>query len=436
MKIIFSFFACTLIILSSCPPAALYAQSDVVTSNPTNSMTAALADFQVTRLQAELAKMPRGPGRDYLAGVLANRRGKLDESIKLLNRALPSLHESKDDRAVVAFQTLADDYTKAFDYAAAAKAYAELAVLSPRKGGSDDAQIIHLLAGVKPTTISWHGPVRLKTTRSAIGLVVTELEVNGVKGEWVLDTGSNYSIVSKSFAEKLGLKALPGYAQTGSGSTGLENRLQAAVIASMQVGGATLKNVVVLIFNDRNLNIQLPKRSYQINAMLGYPVFQAMGIITFTRSGEFEAGAAADRGGTATPMYMRRLTPVADFVTNGVALPFTLDTGGLNTQFSVRYYDRFKKKNLGWKEGVEEFAGAGGNMRRRICMQPVLRLGIGDKTAVLKDASISPVKMHSGLDQLYGNVGLDVFRQFESFTFDFADMTFRVGKPIAEPSAK
>jgi hypothetical protein len=58
----------------------------------------------------------------------------------------------------------------------------------------------------------------------------------------------------------------------------------------MQVGGATLHNVVVLILDDANLKVSLGNQSYQINAILGYPVFQAMRVITFTHSGEFEAG--------------------------------------------------------------------------------------------------------------------------------------------------
>lgn len=401
-----------------------------------NTFDSDLADFQVDKLQDEVEKMPRGPERDYLAGLVANRRGQISESVDLLKQALPILRETKDARAATALKTLADDYIKAFDYAAAAKAFDDLSALYPDEDLGEDAAIVRLLSGAKPLTIAWRGSTRLKTTHSPIGLVLTQLEVNGVKEEWVLDTGSNYSIVSRSFARKLGLKALPGFAQTGSGITGAENRLQLAVIPFMQIGGASLRNVVVQIFDDKDLNIQMGKHSYQINAILGYLAFQAMGVITFTHSGEFEAGTTAYRGGTAIPMYMRRLVPVVDLNANGIALPFTLDTGGLNTQLSVRYYDRFKDNNLSWKQEVEEFAGAGGNVRREIYVQPELRMGIGDKIAVLKDAPISPEKMHSGLDELYGNVGQDVFGEFESITFDFADMTFRVGAPISPQTAR
>ena len=62
----------------------------------------------------------RGPERDYFAGVLANRTGRIEASIRLLNSALPSLREAQAARAVVTLETLADDYTKTFDYGDAA----------------------------------------------------------------------------------------------------------------------------------------------------------------------------------------------------------------------------------------------------------------------------------------------------------------------------
>lgn len=409
------------------------------TADTDSTPDADLADFRLDKVQVELEKMPRGTQRDYLAGLLANRRGQVSQSIELLQRALPALRQAHDSRAATALSILADDYTKIFDYRAAAKTYDELFALFPKEdhgGTKDDAGVLHLLAGVKPMTISWHEPTRIKTTRNAIGSRVAELEVNGVKEQWLLDTGANYSGISRSFAQRLGLKILPGYAQTGSGLTGLENRLQAAVIPAMQIGGATVKDVVVLIFDDANLNIHMGDHSYQINAILGYPVFQSMGTVTFTRDDEFEAGPSANPSGTEIPMYMRRLTPVVNLRANGVTLPFTLDTGASGTELSVRYYERFKQSNLSWKRAEEETSGAGGNIRRTIYEQPVLHLGIGSKTAVLKNVSITPAKTNSGLDELYGNIGQDMFANFDSITLNFAGMRFKVGAPVTEQPLK
>ncbi len=73
---------------------------------------------------------------------------------------------------------------------------------------------------------------------------------------------------------------------------------------------------------------------------------------------------------------------------------------------------------------------SGGILKRHIYTQPVLRLEVGDKTAILKDVAITPQKTNAGLDELYGNIGQDLFRYFESFTLDFTTMTFKVGDPV------
>ena len=63
---------------------------------------------------------------------------------------------------------------------------------------------MQLLRGVPAQTITWQAPVRLKTERDVIGSVVTELEVNGVRGQWLLDTGANFSVVTRGFAGRSG----------------------------------------------------------------------------------------------------------------------------------------------------------------------------------------------------------------------------------------
>ena len=192
-----------------------------------------------------------------------------------------------------------------------------------------------------------------------------------------------------------------------------------------------LKNVVLLILEDANLKIGRGKHAYQINAILGYPVFQALGAITFLHKGEFEAGDAAQRSATSTRMYMRRLTPVIECGVKGNGLPFTFDTGASGTDLSVRYYEQFRGEAGSWKKRERQSSGAGGTVKRKVYVQPKLVLTVGDKTATLKNVSIFPARMNSGIDELYGNLGQDLVAGFESFTLDFSKMTFSLGFPLA-----
>ncbi len=401
-----------------------------------------LKEFRLDELGARLPTMEPGPERDYFAGVLANRGGHIPESIQLLNRVLPSIRTSHPDRAAVALQALADDYIKSFQYGDAVQVYDDLLThfsshMKPQelKSTKDDAGLARILREAPAQTITWDGAVRLKTERNPLNSMNVDLTVNGVQGPWLLDTGANLSVVSKSFAERLGLKFLPGVAEAQGGLTGIENPLRVALLPTLQMGGASLHNVVVMVLDDANLNISLGKHAYQINGIIGYPVFQALGTITFLHDSEFEAGDEARAAGTGARMYMNHLTPIVECKVEGRDLPFSFDTGADSTDLLVRYYQRFHSGSNAWEKSKIKIPGAGGVVKRKIYIQPQVKLGIGDKTVTLERVPIHTSGTGTDIADLYGNLGQDVVAAFEGFTLDFSTMTFSLGKLLASDKA-
>lgn len=426
-----------LLCLLGCVQVSLGAASLVESAAAADGPDAELKEFRLAELEVTLRTMQPGPERDYFEGVLANRTGHVDESSRLLNSALPGIRTSDRARGAVALETLADDYNKSFRYADAARTYDDLLThfadqldSDQLQGTKDDAGVAHLLRGTPAQEVTWQGPTRLKTERDAIGSLVTELTVNGVREKWLLDTGANLSVVSRSFANRLGLQPLPGFGQTMSGLTGIENPLQVAVVPVMQLGGATLRNVVVLILDDANLNIRLANKSYQINGIIGYPVFRALGVITFLHSGLLEAGSPAQGSTTGTRMYMRLLMPVIECGTGGMDLPFTFDTGADGTFLSIRYYEQFRGESGKWKPAENTMGGGGGMKRRKVYLLPELKLKVGTRVATIRNVPIFPTKVGSDKDELYGNLGQDFVAGFESFTLNFSKMTFSLGPAL------
>lgn len=82
---------------------------------------AELTDFRLTELEAQLKTMPPGAERDYFAGVLANRAAKTEDSIRLLENAMPGIRASRPAQAAIALEALAHDYAKNFRYGGAAR---------------------------------------------------------------------------------------------------------------------------------------------------------------------------------------------------------------------------------------------------------------------------------------------------------------------------
>ena len=431
-------FVLLLAFISLGPP---FARAQHKKAAPRDGPDQQLKEFRLKELEATLRAMPPGPDRDYLAGVFANRAGHTAVSIELLTRVLPTLRDSRPDRAAIALEALADDYFKTFRYADSARTYDDLlahfsAELTPQKlkGTRDDAQIVQILRDSPAQTISSGGAVSLKTERNPLNSVNVELTVNGVPGPWLIDTGANISVVSKTFADRLGLQLLPGVAETQAGLTGIENPLRVALVPTLEIGGATLHNVAVMVLDDANLHVGSSDGAYQIRAILGYPVLQALGTITFRHEGVFEAGGNPPAAGTPARMYMDLLIPLVACTVEGSDLLFSFDTGAADTNLSVLYYERFHGESKTWKKTNFEIAGAGGVVKRKLYVQPEVILGIGDKKVALKSVSIYTTKSGTTHDDLYGNLGQDVVENFESFTLDFRAMTFTLGAPL--PPAK
>lgn len=178
-------------------PAFAYAQDEVMKNGPDEAVT----EFRLNDLRADLLQMKDGPEKDYFAGILASRLNHFPESIEALSRALPSLRESRPDRAAIALQALSDDYEESFRYAEAAKTdddlvghFSSQVSRVELQGIKDDAGVAHILSNAPVQTITWNGPVRLKTSRDPLGDVDADLTVNGVQGPWLPDTGANMSV--------------------------------------------------------------------------------------------------------------------------------------------------------------------------------------------------------------------------------------------------
>ena len=69
-----------------------------------DSPDAEVRDFALPKLEARLKTMPTGQERHYFTVVLANRAGRIEESIRLLESVLPETRKTNPARAAVALE--------------------------------------------------------------------------------------------------------------------------------------------------------------------------------------------------------------------------------------------------------------------------------------------------------------------------------------------
>jgi hypothetical protein len=203
-------------------------------------------------------------------------------------------------------------------------------------------------------------------------------------------------------------------------------------VPEIKLGSATIKNVAVLILPDKNLNVNFGKESYQIEAILGFPVLEALGRITITSPGanagemrvERNSGSDSQKG---SAMYIEELEPLVSARIGTHDVIFAFDTGADNSIFTSKYYQEFTGDLMNLPKSAHGVAGGGGTKKVDAVRQPKLTLEIGGTTDVLSNVTVMTDRIGTHLDALYGNMGRDITNNFDSFTIDFRNMRFELG---------
>jgi len=414
----------------------------LATTLPAQTSTKLDADAAQLRyddLAADLATTPPGPEHDLFAGVLADRTNHLDDALRLLT-PLSTNTTLYPTRLALVLGSLADANLKLFRYAQASDLYTRLlteapAALSPAllKDDQDDSDTIKLLLNTPPQTIDINAPIDLPTHSDHLKSITADLTVHNITAPWILDTGANFSVVSETFARQLGLTLSTGVAHT-QGATGAENPLRVAILDTLPIGSATLHNVVLLVLPDANLTMQTGMRSHVIPAILGYPVFQALGILRFTHDHHFQAGPTLTVTGDssliyASPIYMEKLNILFSCRTHNLSRPFLFDSGANATTFFVPYSREFAADLLHQAQATRNGYGAGGTSTDQVYVFDHVDLELANRILDLQHIAVFKNPTNTLSDEYEGSLGRDLISSLDSLTLDLIHDRVYTGKP-------
>jgi predicted aspartyl protease len=377
--------------------------------------------------------------RRYFEGVLADRLNQPSHAIELLEKALPELTKLDRKRAAIALYALAEDYFMVGRYSEATAQYAVLLEdfgrfldEAERRTAQDNHDTFALLGNATPQSISGERSAKLTTRRDPLGDLEVPVKVGANNEWWIWDTGANISTITKSTAKRLGLIVSKGHAQTLGGATGTEVSLSTAVIPELIFGGAVVHNVVVLVMDDKELNINLGTQgAYQIDGILGYPVLAAMQTFTVDRS-EMHVGVSKSASARTTRLYVDEMTPLVAASSGSESLIFQFDTGNSGADLTARFLKSFPKMFASLKSERGQFGGAGGTKSVTIYRLPELELSFGSATAKFKKITLFDGDRGELLDKLFGNLGQGLLNQFQSYTVDFTRMQVIFGEPASK----
>ncbi len=371
----------------------------------------------------------------YFRGVMANRTNQVQQSLQLLRPLVANLSATNPARAELALCTLADDYAKSFRYASAASFYARANRVAEQQqkasecGAEREASRWGLLSKAPVQTVTTAGAFTVRGRRDALGLFQVPITSGTYTGSWIVDTGASLSVVSRSVANRLGLEVSTG-SQTAAGSGGLAVSVHTAVIPEMQLGPAILRNVAVLVVEDKDLNF--PRFNYRIDGCLGVPVLAALGRVTFYHDGRINFGrtekAYEEGSHSHHNFFLEEFTAVimADF--GHRKRLFTLDTGAMGTLLSDEFYEEDVRIANATELVNLELSGAGGTLSVPAYEVFSLVVKFGPSCARVNELEIltGTTGAVGRLDEFYGEIGESALSSFSSFTLDFQTMHFSV----------
>ena len=316
------------------------------------------------------------------------------------------------------------------EYAAAAEAARHWQASLP--AGSDPTQSLdaaQLLAVAQPLSAAPQQELggasagRIATHRDALGLRRANVRIGSESFDAVLDTGASLSVLSRSAAERLGIRML-GAGGTVRSSTQAEVPVHIGIADEVEIAGARLRNVAFLVTDDAALSFP---GGLRIDAVIGIPVFRALGRISFTRQGLFSwSGTSAAAPGGPQDLHADGNTLYVDVTVQHRRYTLHLDTGATHSDLSAIAVARQPTLVAGKPHVDRQVSGAGGTVHVPVVELHDVPVSIDGHAACLArmDATLEAIPGAAAQD--LGTLGQDMLGLYASYTIDFRAMRFEV----------
>ena len=244
--------------------------------------------------------------------------------------------------------------------------------------------------------------------------------VNGKEVNWLFDSAFSHVSMAESEADRLGVPVMGANASAGDYNGGA-SPVRSGLADRIEIGGAVLRNVPVLVFPDARPpwnDMPMGRRG-----AIGLPAVLAVGGMRIMKGQFCQLDPNPKRApGGASNLAFDGMTPIARATYAGEPLDVVIDTGNQGgTQLWNRFSMDFPDLIAGGTKGTKKVTQIGGSTDREIVILPELQLMIGGFAGVLKPANVfaSPV----GDANMHANIGLDVLMEAHEIVFDFRTMT-------------
>ena len=318
---------------------------------------------------------------------------------------------------------LSDIYLRQSRFAEAHAALQCVDEISPLNGEAKQALAWStILAAERP--MRWEGASsgKLAASRDAAGLLRVTVAINGKEQAAVLDTDASFCVVSETVARRLGIRVLATGA-TILTSTRSDLPMHLGVADSLTFGDSVLRNVVFAVLPDSAVRYA---HGYKMEAVIGLPVFVALGRVRFVRDGGWESLLYGHQPGEEVGEANMALSGLDPFVLvtvpkTGAVLRLAIDSAASNTMLNGTSLQDFPALREGASSGGTQWEGGGGVATdSKALTLGELTLSVAGQAFTLKRVSI----LSTTEPDRHGAIGQDLFKQAKRWTLDFDAMRF------------
>lgn len=361
----------------------------------------------------------------FYRAIVECRFGHEAEGVEDLRKFLMTPADRQIERK--AYEELASALLRMGRYGDSAAALDQALRVTPKRDvdradNENSRALYESLKDVPAQAVRFNGDVAIEAKHNPIGSWDVPVEVNGVRGEWIFDTGANFSTLTESEAARMGL-AIRESRTYVKGSTGKKNSLRLAVARDLRLGGADVSNVVFLVLPDQSLYIGPMK--YGIRGILGIPAIRALGRVEMSAEGKVRIEAESGDATGVANMFFADQDPMVVARHSDHLMQMFLDTGANATSAYPSFRSALSKDELGGlKRKKESTGGAGGTVTQTISVIPELRLEMPGRQLDLRNLSLLPKQLEGDKRFRDGVLGVDALTG--GFTLDFRRMQFKV----------
>jgi hypothetical protein len=326
----------------------------------------------------------------------------------------------------VALWTLRDNSIKIFNYNAALLSdltllnyYHKVADTAQEKDARNFYNTYHALANIPPEQVVVLEDDTFNWKRNTIGIMEIAVRFKNSTYSFVFDTRASISVISRSFAKKVGLKILNASYDEFNGITGARISAGIGIADSLYIDNILVRNAVFQILPDQALNF--PQLRFSIAGAIGFPIIKELREIHIFQNGKMQVSTHPSKS-KLNNLAFDASTTVLSLQTELDTLSFHFDLGAGSSTLYHHVFERYKQRILKTaKIKYIELGGAGGITKRKVYEIPHFIIYFNNQKITLDSLDVLTRPIYKG-QKYYGNIGQDLIGKFFEMTLNFESM--------------